>query len=373
MELKTRIAELARLPASPSPVITVYLNTRWVDEQQRERVRIFLKNEVKRARDAGRADPGDLDWIEARGRALIEQSEWPDISGVALFASRGLGLRETVPVRVAFDDAFVVNDRPFLRPLASVLEEMPRSLVVFVDGTSARLIPLDATGPGEEAVLEAAVEGRHSNGGWAALAQSRYQRHIEEHREQHLAAVAAAIVESSDRRGAVRIVLAGESRMTSALRGHLPERVGRKIAGTVSGARWEPSSSIARRASDLLMRVDHFEDDEAVTSALTEAAKGGQAVDTLDKALDAVNRGAARHLFMLETFREIGRECESCVTLQRGLAGPCAYCGKETRPVELDEAMVDRVVAAGGSVTLLARHSALERRGGVLALLRYAA
>jgi peptide subunit release factor 1 (eRF1) len=373
MDLKTRLTNLAKWTPVSAPVVSVYLNTRWSDEQQRERVRIFLKNELRRAREIGRADARDLDWIETHGRSLIEQSEWPDAHGVALFACVAGELREAVPVRVPFEDALVVNARPFLRPLAEVVEETPSAMVVFIDGTSARLIPLTASGAGEELALEAAVEGRHSSGGWAALAQSRYQRHIEEHREQHFAAVAAALVDWSDRRGAEGIVLAGEPRAVAALRDHLPERVLAKIVGTVSAAHYESSAHIVERAAEVIAQNDREREDIAIDSLLTEAAKGGAAVDTVDRALEAVNRGAVRHLYALRDFREIGRECEGCRALQRGLGGRCAYCGKATAPVELTEALVDRVLASGGAVTMVERHSSLARHGGVVAHLRYAA
>lgn len=372
-DIRSRLAELAKWEAREQRVVSVYLNTRWADEQQRERVRIFLKNELRRARDAGRANPADLDWVEAQGRALIEQSQWPDAVGVALFVSRAAGLEEILPVRVPFEDLFVVNDAPYLPPLASAVDETPPALIVFVDGTSARLIPLTVSGAGEAVTLESAVEGRHRAGGWAALAQSRYQRHIREHREQHFAAVAAAMVEWGDRAGAERVVLSGDPRNSAAVRDHLPERVARKIVGAVSGARYEPPAEIVRRAEELLAHVDQSRDGAAIDSLLTEAAKGGQAVATVDRVLEVVNRGAVRHLYVLRDFRDVGRSCEGCGALLRGLGGPCGYCRRETRPVPLDEAIIDRVLAAGGSVTMVDRHAGLERGGGVLAMLRYAA
>jgi hypothetical protein len=371
---RAKLAELARRETRDgAAVVTVYLDTRWIDEQQRERVRIFLKNELRRAREAGRARPDDLDWIDREGRAIVEQSAWQEASGVALFASGSAGLREVVPVRIPFENAFVVNDRPYLPPLAAVVEEVPPLLVVFIDGASARFIPLTAAGPGDELVIESPVEGRHSMGGWAAWAQSRYQRHIEEHRGQHFGAVADAIVGWSDREGAERIVLAGESRMVALLREHLPERVTAKIAGVVSGARYEPGAALARRAADLLARVDQSQDGIAVNTVLTEAAKGGQAVDGLERTLEAVNRGAVRHVYVWRALRDVGRECDACKALQRGLAGGCSYCGRDTRTIDLQEAIVDRVIATGGSVSLIDTHAWLERRGGVAAVLRYAA
>jgi len=46
-DVQTRLAELAKLPPAARPVVSVYLNTRWADEDQRERVRIFLKNNLR--------------------------------------------------------------------------------------------------------------------------------------------------------------------------------------------------------------------------------------------------------------------------------------------------------------------------------------
>ena len=91
-DVQTRLAELAKLPPSARPVVSVYLNTRWADEDQRERVRIFLKNNLREARAAA-VPPAedDLAWVEAH--RLIGQTDLVDTSGVALIAG-GERLRE---------------------------------------------------------------------------------------------------------------------------------------------------------------------------------------------------------------------------------------------------------------------------------------
>ena len=67
-DVQARLAELARRPPGARPVVSVYLNTRWTDENQRERVRIFLKNRLREARAAaGQPAEEDLAWIEAEG------------------------------------------------------------------------------------------------------------------------------------------------------------------------------------------------------------------------------------------------------------------------------------------------------------------
>jgi len=91
-DVQTRLAELAKPPPAARPVVSVYLNTRWADEDQRERVRIFLKNNLREALAAA-VPPAedDLAWVEAQ--RLIGQTDLVDTSGVALIAG-GERLRE---------------------------------------------------------------------------------------------------------------------------------------------------------------------------------------------------------------------------------------------------------------------------------------
>jgi hypothetical protein len=196
----------------------VYLNTRWADEHARERARIFLKNELRWARGPGgfSASPSDLDWVQTEGAALISQTRFPDAHGVALFACHGLSLREVIAVRMPFEDRLVVGVTPFLLPLAAVLEDAPAAVVVFVDAACARLVPLDATGPGEEVALEVEELSRDSHGGWAEMVESRYRGIMRQHRGRHFEAVAESLGALVGGHDVEWIVLAGEPRNLSA-------------------------------------------------------------------------------------------------------------------------------------------------------------
>jgi hypothetical protein len=71
MDLMTKLGELGKISKAPTPLVSVYLNPRWADEHQRDRVRDFLKNELAWAGRASsnRAADSDLDWIEFPPRA----------------------------------------------------------------------------------------------------------------------------------------------------------------------------------------------------------------------------------------------------------------------------------------------------------------
>ncbi len=373
MDLRDRLTELARIKRAPTPVVSAYLNTRWADEHQRERARIFLKNELRRARGQGRlsAHPTDLDWVETEGAALISQARSPDAHGAALFACYGLSLREVVAVRLPFEERLVVAATPFLLPLAAVLEDAPAAVVVFVDAACARLVPLDATGAGEEVALDVEALSPDSHGGWAQMAQSRYRRHMQEHRDRHFEAVAESLAVLVEGHGVERIVLAGEPRNLAEFRTSLPARIAGKIAGTVEGERHESAGVLVARASEFLGESHQQRQAEGVDAVLTEAAKSRQAVAGLDETLDAVNRGAVRRLYVMRGFRPSGCACAGCGALASGDGPDCRLCGGPTTRVDLAQAMPDRVLGAGGRVEVIDRHAHLAEVGGVAALLRY--
>ena len=373
MDPSARLTELARIERAETPVVSVYLNTRWGDQHHRDRVRVFLKNELAKARRApsGRADESDLDWIAAQGESLVAQERFPEAQGVALFACRALALREVLPVRVPFPDTFVVAESPFLRPLAAMLEQTPVALVVFIDSESARLIPLTPEGGGEEVRLESEVPGRHSRGGWAQMAQSGYQLHIQDHRGRHFEAVAESLTRLIERYAVKRIVMSGEAKNVTLFRKHLPPPIDQLVVGVVPGARHEAASAIVGRATGFLSRLEGQDQSMAVDAVLTEAAKSRQAVAGVDETLEAVNRGAVHQLYVLEGFRELGVVCGACGALQRGTHSACRFCGRETKAAELGEAMTDRVIAAQGTAETVEVHQALARVGGVTARLRF--
>jgi peptide subunit release factor 1 (eRF1) len=220
--------------------------------------------------------------------------------------------------------------------------------------------------------LRSEVPGRHRRGGWAQLAQSRYQRHVQVHRDQHLEAVAHALGRLAEEGGAEGIVLAGETRLVAALRSHLPSSLAGRVIGGVPAARYEPASALASRATELLARAHAEQTRAAVDAVLTEAAKSGRAVAGPEATLEAAIRGAVHGLYALRTFRESGMRCAACHALQRGVAARCGRCGGDAREVELGAALVDRVLAAGGQVEMVEAHEGLAGVGGVAARLRYA-
>jgi protein required for attachment to host cells len=254
---------------------------------------------------------------------------------------------------------------------APAVEHGPDALLVFVDTASARLIPLGPSPAAHEVRLESEVGGHHRQGGWALLAQSRYQRHLQQQRERHFKSVAAAVAQVGDG-GAVRhLVLAGEPRNVGLFRRHLPAALAARVVGDMRAARHDAASVLAERGAEMVERASREAARADVDAVLDGAATGRHAAAGLTAALEAVARGAVQTLYLLAACREVGVVCRHCGAMQVGMKPACALCGRAVRPVELQQAMREEVVAAGGEVRLVTEHAGLARYDGVAARLRF--
>lgn len=368
--LPERLTDLARLEPGLVPVVSVYLDTRWTDEHQRDRVRVFVKTQARAARGDRRARAEDVEWIEAQTARIVAQTLAAGAAGVALFAGGERGLREIVPSAVPFEDTWVVDATPFLGPLAAAAGVLPPAAVVFVDAESARIIPVP-TGAGEEVVLQSEVTGHHRQGSWLLLLQSRYQRHIQAQQGRHYDAVAAALAQVAVGGAVARIVLAGEPRRVTELRQHLPPALDARVAGAIPASRHEAAGILAERAAALLVARGATDTAAAVDAVLTEAAKQGHAVAGPEATFAAAARGAVQRLYVLRGFRAGARACRACGYLAPEGASACPMCHAAVDEGEASAALVDMVVGKGGAVDVLTEHRALAEAGGVAARLRY--
>ena len=104
MDMRSEIKKLARMEESPYPFLSLYLNTRWDDEQQRERIRLFAKNRLKRIYDQlkdredwRRAFVADQQQIERFVEGLVRRVYNEEVNGIAIFSCSGIGTFLTYP------------------------------------------------------------------------------------------------------------------------------------------------------------------------------------------------------------------------------------------------------------------------------------
>jgi peptide chain release factor subunit 1 len=375
VEITRALHDLAKFSAGRLPVISVYLNTQWRDQHQRERVTTFLRQHIHQAHlltvdaDAARQSlETDLarltTWREQLVRGTVEFT----MPGMALFTCYGADLWVELPAPMPFEDEFIVADRPALRQLARLDEDYTNALVVLVDSRAARICEVVLGGFLSETDFANEFPGRHKQGGWA---QMRYQRHVKEHMDRHHKEVAEYLAAYIAAHPQTHIIVSGQDDIVTNFRHFLSPPVRQQIIDAASLDLHASSAHILEAAQDALQRHEREEEQASVALLLNRAGHGGLAVVGLQETLAAVNTGRIHTLLMQQDFHRSGWRCLACDHLGEALPSQCSVCGGTVAAVELGEALVSGVLRTDGFVEVIAPHDRLAAYEGVGALLRY--
>jgi hypothetical protein len=395
-DLDATLSELSRLRSAREPIVTLYLDLRWSDEHQRERVRLFVQEGIRRTLahhlDDGPGREGldrTLDRVQAYARELTTRAHAEDMSGLALFACEELSLWRPELLRRPFVNQLALDAFPHLLQLARLAEDELPALAAVVDRAGAD-VWLVRQGEVELAASEHGTVTRSDSEKLdAGTGQPRRQYERErknERREEELAAkgrraVQARLVALHDATPSARVVLVGISATVAAFERDLPDRVRNAvIARLPKPGGWERGGAAMREGLVEEVRralAAHEREDEqaAVQLVVGEALRGGLGVVGPEDVVLAANEGRVHHLVVEEDFRRAGWRCDGCDAL--GITegdADCPFCGGDLRTVrDLGEALVARTLAGRGRVEVVRHASRLHAYRGIGALLRQTA
>ena len=365
------IKGLARLPRSDSPFFTLYLNTRWSTEKERERVRIFVKSHLRQC-VGGTSEPPpgareDAEKIEYYVRGLVNR-EWDEAyNGIAVFACSALGVYRLVKSYIPFVDEFRCSDRPFLRQVVENLHEGERGILALVGADSGRLYEFHLGGVVREYAFEdEEFPGRHDQGGWS---QARYQRHIEDHLHRNLRRLAGRLASWADEHDVRRIAVAGPEEVVPAFERELPERVVGRVCARLHV---DPHAGFERVQEEVLGAFRNARRQEDRRRVLDVLERGGRrAAVGLRAVAEGVRDGKVHRLFLERAFQVQGWKCFACGEMGERTPLGCPRCGEPVEAVELGEEFIRGALATDGEVFVMAGVPELGRAGGVAAELRY--
>ncbi len=380
MDTKNEIKKLSRLEEVPYPFCSVYLNTKWDNEQQRERIRLFVKNQLKGAmdqlkdREAGlKAFMEDQQRIEKYVEGLVRRVYDEEVNGLAIFSCSATGTFFTYPSFIPFENQFFLSDSPTLQPLVRLSSQYQNTLAVMVDTDSARLFEISLEGKVVESSIESYVPGRHDQGGWA---QMRYQRHIKDHMDKHHKDVAESLTELYDTGKWKRIVLIGQDRILANFRAFLPERIKQQVTDSFPMDFSEERSRVLRRVFERLLQKEKEKVNEEIQHLMEKTPPGGLATFGLAGTVEALNRGQIHTLYFLTSFSTLGGKCPQChsyflIRPSGRSSVRCSLCNAESKSVDLGEEMMKSVLRQDAEVKWVDENSFLKEHHGVAACLRF--
>ncbi|MBM3466104.1 MAG: hypothetical protein FJX76_28790 [Armatimonadetes bacterium] len=390
------ISELLEVTSSEMPIVSLYMDTR----------------PGEAGRTQGRRHRGGFVWLKARlaevagllpqrGKAhdsfrhdgerihrFIEDELAPATQGLAIFACHARNLFIAHQFQLPFDNELVVDEVPYVYPLARLLDGHHAFAAVLADSEHARIYSV-ALGKKTEAVrfhhpVERAsgpTAGRHSgaaavgSGDAFGTSRLRFQRYLEGHVEHHLRNVVEHLerIITTDR--LTRIVLGGSDAITAELLRLLPRHLQERVVDRVHLEPDTPENEVVRKTMRVLEDGMGRERARRVDWLCQEDLTEGLGVIGLGRTLRALNEGNVDAVIFSSGFDAQGFLCGACDQLQEYAAegNHCRYCGAAGVKIltDLREAVTTRAERMGARVEEVDRHPILSGSGGVGAVLRF--
>jgi peptide subunit release factor 1 (eRF1) len=304
-------------------------------------------------------------------RFLVEEFA-PRNKGLAIFASGSPGYFYSVPLPERPSDQMSWDASAHLEPLQWMLDECERTAVVLFDQGQARLFTIYLGLLEEHLTIDGDVPRKQKTGGWAALRQSRFSRHRDDHVLRHAKHTATALMTMYRSHPFDRLLVGGPDEPLAVLTHQLPPALRDRIAGTLRLEPFSTDAEIVRATLDALESCER-RGEVALIDELLDGESSAHAALGVRDTLDALNEGRTHVLFIADSFEGFGGECPSCGRLTAG-PGPCPSCGVPTEPVpDLGESVIQRALDQGARVEIVSGDAAarLLTRGGLGAWTRY--
>jgi len=350
-----------------APVLSLYLNldpTLGNAEAHKLRLRSLLKSANL---------PDDMAAVD---QFFSQEFDWSGRS-VAVFSCAANSFLRAYPLAVPVIDLIRVSDRPVVKPLADLWDNYGGYGVALVDKQGARLFFFHM---GELSEQEGYLgeEVKHIKRGGASSFPGRrggtagQTRHAEELVDRNMKEIAEFAAHFFEENHIRRILIGGTDENVAVLRGLLPRHWQSLVMGTFTMAMTASHTDVLTKALQLGKAAELEHEARLVDEITNLSAKGGAAVVGVEKTLEAIHRDQVKRMVVLPNLRSRGYICDACGRLTVHPSETCPACGAKLGPTsDVVEFAVSGVLRNGGDVQVIHDNPALEKAGGIGALLRF--
>src|SRR4051812_12723700 len=370
--LQEHFDRLVAFPPTTFPVLSLYLNAE-PNQHGQDDVDRFLRRELAargRTYEPHSADRESYDRDIERIQSWVRENLRPSANGVAIFACAGQdeffeAVQLDAPIK---EHRLYVYNQPQLYELARVTDAYPRYAAVVLDSQAARIFVFALNATVGEARVEDAPVKHHQAGGWS---QARYQRHVDNLRQQHAKDTVAALDRIVREEEIGHIVVAGDEVMVPTFREELPQHLREKLVEDV--VRLDitaPEHEVLDATLDAMMSEGRREDADKTRRAIEGYRSGGLGVAGLGPTFEALIRGQVDDLLLSEEFETWHAEP---VPRNSPLIPPelAIQLPEEVEQVDLADELVTRAKSTGATVSFIENPTYLAEVDGVAGLLRF--
>ncbi len=366
MLTETNLKELLGYQSEHS-VLSVYLNTD-PKEGSSDAYRLNLRSMLKDINLP--ADTQAVDNYFSTGY------DWSGRS-VAVFSCAPAGFLRAYSLAIPIRNQAIVSDRPYVKPLASLLDYYGGYGVVLVDKQGARVFSFHLGELKEqEGILGESV--RHTKRGGASAkagmrggmaGQTRYEDSVAERNIRDAAEFASHFFTENNVR---RVLIGGTGENIAYLRGQLPKSWQSLVVGTFPMSMGASKEEVLQKTMKIGKDAEFHKEEQLLNKLVTGAAKERGGVLDLDETLGAVHDGRVQALVIQDGYREPGFRCGRCGFITAIEMPECPFCGSAFEQIpDAVELAVHNVMQAGGEVEVLQNEHKVDGFKNIGALLRY--
>ncbi|HET7321092.1 MAG TPA: hypothetical protein VFI96_01260 [Longimicrobiaceae bacterium] len=357
-----------------TPVLSLYLDMS-VNSDNKRTYGVFLGQKQSQFEELDSHRPNHP--VEAIGEAFTRVQEWIDREfneanrGVVIFTEVGGDWFEALQFPVPVQNRMIVNARPYIAPLAQVLESYQHHGVILIDREHVRLLSVYlGTLLDEIEVHGKPLPTPHDvqAGGYSA---PRYQRRKREEMRHFFREFAKEVEVFVQRYQPDDLVILGTEENISRFREFLPERIQQMVVYTGPTRVDEPASQVMAGIEGQL-EAERARCSEELVDALRERVEQDYlATAGFQSTLSALQEGKVDTLVIARDQDQEGARCPRCGFLFARDVESCPYDGAETvTGIDVvDEAI--RMAEAQGAEVEFVNPSTVSDLRGVGALLRF--
>lgn len=274
-----------------------------------------------------------------------------------------------VPVR----NDLIIDKTPFVKPLTDILDNYQRYALLLVDKESARIFIIhlgEIVEYGE--VHSSDIPGKHKKGGWFALSQNHYERHINYHVGLHLKDVLEKFGSFLSGEYIGRVIIGGSDEAVSMVKERLSKDILDKVISNVRIEMFAKPDEILKRVQPIVYEYERKKEEEEVQALINRSLKNENAVTGVDNVLHALQEQRVMKLYVLKDYNPQGFSCDTCGYLSSQDINPCPYCGGKMKAEKfIVDSACEKAIQQGALIEVIAESKELAKYGSIGAFLRY--
>jgi peptide chain release factor subunit 1 len=379
-DIRKQLQRLVRIPAGRHWIVSCYLKLEPRD-RTRGKYQIKLKNRIRAVIEALPAEGltrGETEQVIEdlnRIQTMLQRPDGlPSSQGLAIFASKPLGLFEVIALPRVHRSRLLVDRTPLVRELAALEDEVGRLLTAVLDKSGASIYEVTAFETNKLADVEATARkaGRYhpDRQGSPGAGEHGFHNRLRHEREQLLDSVASRLFEI-DRREPVRgIVVASAGNEADALRMFLHPYIAGKVLGTARLGRKGTSTSQVHATSLEVRETFERKLERHLVAEMLLGQGSGWSVNGIGATLDALAKGQVRTLLVRADASVPGFRCASTGRFTLS-AKECRGLGNAAPVPDVIDDAIEEALRQRIDLDVVFESDAADTINGLAALLRF--